>query len=135
MLQPHLPQQALRWNYGFNTARYSEQWTTRLIIWSADFDDLRVFSLAMQNKQALSVCLITRSQENRLKLVKTGKTAIYSSLGNGNLPKRTSCDNMWLHVTRKACDRKRMWQEKHQRNTTEDIKENNCQVQGTERKF
>ena len=25
--------------------------------WSADFDDLRVFSLAMQNEQALSVCL------------------------------------------------------------------------------
>ena len=25
--------------------------------WSADFDDLRVFSLAMQNKLELSVCL------------------------------------------------------------------------------
>ena len=27
--------------------------------WSADFDDLWVFSLAMQNKQALSLCLLT----------------------------------------------------------------------------
>ena len=27
--------------------------------WSADFDDLRVFSLAMQNKLELSVCLST----------------------------------------------------------------------------
>jgi len=27
------------------------------IPWSADFDDLQVFSLATQNKQALSVCL------------------------------------------------------------------------------
>ena len=25
--------------------------------WSADFDDLRVFSLAMQNQKKLSVCL------------------------------------------------------------------------------
>jgi len=31
-------------------------WDT-LYPWSADFDDLRVFSLAMQNKLELSVCL------------------------------------------------------------------------------
>ena len=28
--------------------------------WSVDFDDLRVFSLAMQNKLELSVCLSVR---------------------------------------------------------------------------
>jgi len=31
--------------------------------WSADFDDLRVFSLAMQNKLELSVCLSVYARE------------------------------------------------------------------------
>jgi len=41
--------------------------------WSADFDDLRVFSLAMQNKLELSVCLSVCLKQLSLLTVKLQK--------------------------------------------------------------